>query len=255
MITSRRPVYCALYFVLVVLASAALFLLLEAEFMAFALVIVYAGAILITYLFVLMLAQQAPQEGGESAQAEYDVNPREPLAAVLVGFILMAVLGDMVFAGPIGMPRPRVSGAEAAAEAWRDLAALPGQLRQTVAARHPNFNWPPTMQQGAESYLTIAGGAAFVTGTERGSDVMQDFELGGEDQPTNVQRVGVALVRKFPVSLELAGVILLMAMFGAVILARRQIELGEDEKRAAAGLRRLGVDRDDEAHAMAGGRA
>ena len=46
----------------------------------------------------------------------------------------------------------------------------------------------------------------------------------------------------FPVSLELAGVILLMAMWGAVVLARRQIELGEDERREAAGLRRLSVD-------------
>ena len=40
----------------------------------------------------------------------------------------------------------------------------------------------------------------------------------------------------FPVSLELAGVILLMAMFGAVVLARRQIELGEDEIRESAGM-------------------
>ena len=42
MITHHRPVYAALYFVLVVLSSAGLFLLLEAEFMAFALIIVYA---------------------------------------------------------------------------------------------------------------------------------------------------------------------------------------------------------------------
>ena len=34
-------------------------------------------------------------------------------------------------------------------------------------------------------------------------------------------------------NLELAGVILLMAMFGAAVLARRAIELGEREKRAA----------------------
>ncbi len=46
--------------------------------------------------------------------------------------------------------------------------------------------------------------------------------------PENVERVGLALVADFPVSLELAGVILLMAMYGAVIFARRQIEVSEE---------------------------
>src|SRR5262245_36665135 len=82
-VTHRRPVYSALYFIMVVLSSAALFLLLHAEFMAFALVIVYAGAILITYMFVLMLAQQAPVGDDPAAESEYDVRPREPAAAAV----------------------------------------------------------------------------------------------------------------------------------------------------------------------------
>ena len=54
--------------------------------------------------------------------------------------------------------------------------------------------------------------------------------------------------------------ILLMAMFGAVILARRQIEIGEDEKRASVGLRPLGEydegdDGTDDAAVAAGGSA
>ena len=53
MVTHPRPVFAAIYFVLVVVSSAGMFLLLDAEFMAFSLIIVYAGAILITYLFVL----------------------------------------------------------------------------------------------------------------------------------------------------------------------------------------------------------
>ena len=52
--------------------------------------------------------------------------------------------------------------------------------------------------------------------------------------PQNIQRVGWALVHQYPASLELAGVILLMAMFGAVVLAQRQIELSDDEKLEAA---------------------
>jgi hypothetical protein len=53
-------------------------------------------------------------------------------------------------------------------------------------------------------------------------------------------------VAVFPVSLEIAGVILLMAMFGAVVLARRQIDLSEDEVRVAAGLQPLLEDEDSE---------
>ena len=44
---------------------------------------------------------------------------------------------------------------------------------------------------------------------------------------------------------------LLMALFGAVILARKQIELGEDERRGLAGMRRLTVE--GEAGGAAGG--
>jgi hypothetical protein len=46
----------------------------------------------------------------------------------------------------------------------------------------------------------------------------------------------MALVTRFPVSLELAGIILLMAMFGAVVLARKQTDIADDDRRALAGL-------------------
>jgi len=85
------------------------------------------------------------------------------------------------------------------------------------------------------------GAAAMVTlRTMDGQDVT--VTLDGDAAPTNSEALGHALVAEFPVSLELAGVILLMALFGAVVLARRQMELAEDERRAAAGLPRIGND-------------
>ncbi|MFU8829762.1 MAG: NADH-quinone oxidoreductase subunit J [Phycisphaerales bacterium] len=80
-ITHQQPVYSALYFILTILASSALYLLMGAEFMALALVIIYAGAILITYLFVIMLATQAPSEQEVGALSPYDAYAREPLWA------------------------------------------------------------------------------------------------------------------------------------------------------------------------------
>jgi NADH-quinone oxidoreductase subunit J len=54
-ITSRNPVYSALFLVLAFVQSAALWLLLEAEFLAVVLVLVYVGAVMVLFLFVVMM--------------------------------------------------------------------------------------------------------------------------------------------------------------------------------------------------------
>src|SRR5205823_4678557 len=109
-VTHPRPVYAALYFVLTVFASAGLFVLMSAEFMAAALVLIYAGAILVTYVFVIMLASDARSSAagtGESPgaargsaiqqMAEYDNVSREPIVAAAIGFALMGVLLFVIF--------------------------------------------------------------------------------------------------------------------------------------------------------------
>ncbi|MCC7410406.1 MAG: NADH-quinone oxidoreductase subunit J [Gammaproteobacteria bacterium] len=54
-ITVRNPVHAALFLVLAFFASAVLWLLLEAEFLAIALVLVYVGAVMVLFLFVVMM--------------------------------------------------------------------------------------------------------------------------------------------------------------------------------------------------------
>ena len=51
MITARNPVYAALWFALTTLATCGLFLLQSAPFLAAATIIVYAGAVIVTFLF------------------------------------------------------------------------------------------------------------------------------------------------------------------------------------------------------------
>jgi NADH:ubiquinone oxidoreductase subunit 6 (subunit J) len=85
MLSQRNPVHAALSFALVVLSTCGLFLLLAAPFLMAATIIVYAGAIIVTFLFVIMLAQQA---GLTSA----DQRSREPFLASLGGFVLMGAL-------------------------------------------------------------------------------------------------------------------------------------------------------------------
>jgi NADH-quinone oxidoreductase subunit J len=54
-ITARNPVHCALYLVLAFFTAAAIWLLLRAEFLALTLVVVYVGAVMVLFLFVVMM--------------------------------------------------------------------------------------------------------------------------------------------------------------------------------------------------------
>jgi NADH-quinone oxidoreductase subunit J len=99
MITNRNPVYSALWFALVTLSTCGLFLLEFAPFLAAATVIIYAGAIVVTFVFVIMLAQQ-------SGAALYDQRSRQPLVATIAAFVLLgALLGTLPHADMAGVVR------------------------------------------------------------------------------------------------------------------------------------------------------
>jgi NADH-quinone oxidoreductase subunit J len=55
MITVRNPVHAALLLVLCFFTSAAIWLLIEAEFLAVVLILVYVGAVMVLFLFVVMM--------------------------------------------------------------------------------------------------------------------------------------------------------------------------------------------------------
>jgi NADH:ubiquinone oxidoreductase subunit 6 (subunit J) len=85
LVTQHNPARAALSFTLVVLSTCGLFLLLAAPFLMAATIIIYAGAIIVTFLFVIMLAQQV-------GLSDADDRSREPLLTTLTGFVLLATL-------------------------------------------------------------------------------------------------------------------------------------------------------------------
>ncbi|MFV0442568.1 MAG: NADH-quinone oxidoreductase subunit J [Planctomycetaceae bacterium] len=85
MITSRNPAYGALWFALVTLCTCGMFLEQSAPFLAAATIIVYAGAIIVTFLFVIMLAQT---EG----ETTYDQRSRRPFLSTLAAFVLLGLV-------------------------------------------------------------------------------------------------------------------------------------------------------------------
>ena len=84
-IVSRSPVYAAIWFALALAGVAGVLLVLGAQFLGVATIVVYAGAILVMFLFVLMLAQPA-------GLAPYDRVSNEPLLSALAGAVLLGLL-------------------------------------------------------------------------------------------------------------------------------------------------------------------
>lgn len=233
MITHHRPVYSALYFILTIVASAGLYVLLSAEFMAFALIIIYAGAILITYLFVIMLATQAPVADDEDALSDYDVQSREPWMAALTGFVLLGLISTMLFRGAGALPRaPEVTGNEALAELPRKVERA---LRRAPGGAEPDggaglIAADETLRRVGENRADIDLVAR--TAVVEGPGGTRVVGLPETLVSTNVEEVGINLLRDHPMTIEIAGVILLMAMLGATVLARKQVELEEALKAA-----------------------
>jgi NADH-quinone oxidoreductase subunit J len=85
-ITARNPVYSALFLILAFVTSAVLWMLLEAEFLAIVLVLVYVGAVMVLFLFVVMMLDinLATLREGFARYA--------PLAAIVAGLMVLELV-------------------------------------------------------------------------------------------------------------------------------------------------------------------
>jgi len=83
MVFSRHPVSAALFMIVSLVGVAALFVLLEAFFLAILQVLVYAGAVMVLFLFIIMLLDVGPQGGKAS---------RVKVFSGIVGLILVGSL-------------------------------------------------------------------------------------------------------------------------------------------------------------------
>ena len=109
-ITARNPVHSALYLVLAFFTAAALWLLLRAEFLAIALVVVYVGAVMVLFLFVVMMLDINLERVREGFWRNL------PLALVVGGILvaeMIAVLANRHFAVDPKMPAAGYSNTKA----------------------------------------------------------------------------------------------------------------------------------------------
>ena len=99
MVLSPNAVNGAMCMIVAFLSTAALFVLLEAYFLAILQVLVYAGAVMVLFLFIIMLLDVEKGEGGNEYQHKLTVG------AAAAGFLLAAVLICSAFSGA-HLPEP-----------------------------------------------------------------------------------------------------------------------------------------------------
>jgi NADH-quinone oxidoreductase subunit J len=175
-ITSRNPVASLLFLVLSFFCLAGLFATLEAHFIAAIQILIYAGAILVLFLFVIMLLNLGRGE-------PWGRLPR-PLALALTGAAAAGFVLFMVLA----------------------FRQTPERLPET----------PSVLAAAEETTGPTPGGAAPARQTARRAASPEAGVVG------STEAVGVSLFRDFLLPFEVTSLLLLVAMVGAVMLAKRE---------------------------------
>lgn len=144
-VTMRNIVHCAMFLAVTFISVAAIYVLLEAEFIAAIQILIYVGAVTVLILFAIMLSRKyAPQ------------NIRHHNSQSIPAFFLISLF----------------------------LIATGGILAET---------WRGVMPAALKTYGDL----------------------------TNTQLIGIKLMRAYALPFEIASVLLLVAMVGAIIIARR----------------------------------
>jgi NADH-quinone oxidoreductase subunit J len=175
-VLNRHPVYSALFLVLTFVGLAVFFLQLQAPFLAAVQVIVYAGAIMVLFVFVIMLLGEDKPIRSESSGGS-----QLPLAIVF-GLVTIVMLGFMM-SNPAG------------------INTVPGQpqMVKTLISDDIKDN-PATVANEREAAVEAA-----------------TVKFG------SVQAIGNTLFTDYLFAFEATSVVLLIAMVGVVVLAKKRL--------------------------------
>jgi len=132
-ITARNPVHAALFLVLAFFTAAGIWLLLEAEFLAITLVLVYVGAVMVLFLFVVMMLDINLDKLREGF---WEALPIALPVGVLMAVEMVTILGVKHFGPQVtGTPLPHSADYSNTAELGRLLYTdyvLPFELASVV---------------------------------------------------------------------------------------------------------------------------
>jgi NADH-quinone oxidoreductase subunit J len=184
-ICSRSAVYSAIWFAASLLGTGGLFVLQDAQFLGIATIVVYAGAIVVTLLFVVMLAQP---DGHDTYDRISWSRWAKPLSVFSVALLLLGLLGSL----------------HDLRQTSTKSAARVGVLGQRTAEKLTTKTAKAT---AAPTGMTESKGAAATT----------DATAAAPAAP-HMAQVGRELFGRHLLSVELAGTLLLAALVGAVAI-------------------------------------
>ena len=132
-ILARNPVHSALLLVLCFFTSAVIWLLLDAEFLGIVLVLVYVGAVMVLFLFVVMMLDINIEELRKGLASYW------PLAVAVAGFLVFAMINIIVVKHLGGMSMAAAPAPPAGYSNTRDLGtalftryAYPAQIAAVI---------------------------------------------------------------------------------------------------------------------------
>ncbi len=246
-VTMRSPMYSAIWFAMTLLGTACLLLMQGAQFLAVATVAVYAGAILVTFLFVLMLAQS---EGRDVCDRIGWGRAPEALSALagaaIVGLMTVALGGiytgesdDKLVAqgdGPLieqvaaVLPEMKnnAEGAVLSADQLRKV-----RLSQTVGPAPVVLLYldipDPAQRLDWRSRADLQRLLAENVFGRQSYELVLDITYNDVLANQHVAHFGGQLFSRHLISIEVAGTLLLIALVGAVAIVAQATEPQEQE--------------------------
>jgi NADH-quinone oxidoreductase subunit J len=167
-ILARNPVHSALLLVLCFFNSAVIWLLLDAEFLGIVLVLVYVGAVMVLFLFVVMMLDINIEEFRKSLAGYW------PLAVAVAGFVVFAIINVIVVKHLGGV-------------SFKTAPALPANYSNTRALGTVLFTRYAYPAQLAACILLVASVAAIVLTLRRRTggkpqDIAQQVAVRAKDR-------------------------------------------------------------------------
>ncbi|MHC5036929.1 MAG: NADH-quinone oxidoreductase subunit J family protein [Planctomycetota bacterium] len=188
-VSARNPIYSAIALLVMMLCLAGIFLQLVAPFIAIMQVVVYAGAVIVMFVFVIMLMNLDPIEMGEEKGFWYKF-----ISLWLVVFFALFVtvaIWKCKKALPPGFPDKPVAVEKA--QASPKEKGTPGETQKPK----PNLQDPLLLRESAKG------------------EMPQDFG--------STERVGTYLFNPYLIPFELVSVLIVIAVVGAVVLSKRKL--------------------------------
>ena len=218
-ISSRSPVYSAIWFAVSLLGTAGLFLFQGAQFLGIATIAVYAGAIVVTFLFVLMLAQ--PEGHAFFDRVSWGKSPRFMIPMATMTFV--SIIAYQIGAGDNSslFTVERVID-NALVEVVADQEASVRSIQRIQDGDISVFRIDVTAEESLRPVIKASREAFQEAIGERipgWSQCIVEFQFGTDVQaPEHVANLGAQLFGKHLVAVEVAGCLLMMALVGSIAI-------------------------------------